>query len=147
MSNIFDLYAQLSSNPRVLGHVKLAQGSSGTASAVPAGAADATPKKSGRPPLITDEEIKVPKNVANVLAGVILGLLATKYLSGKEEMDVQTAITGGGLGGLLGLLGPDFYQTSLKPALSTLLGISGGTGTTSGPSAGEASTKPVGQSS
>lgn len=146
MSNIFDLYAQLSSNPRVLGHVKLAQGSSGTASAVPAGT-DATPKKSDRPPLITDEEIKVPKNVANVLAGVILGLLATKYLSGKEEMDVQTAIAGGGLGGLLGLLGPDFYQTSLKPALSTLLGISGGTGTTRGPSAGEASGNPVGQPS
>ncbi|MEO0133045.1 MAG: hypothetical protein ABIK73_08975 [candidate division WOR-3 bacterium] len=142
MSNIFDLYAQLSSNPRVLGHVKLAQESSGTTSAVPA---DATPRKADRPPLITDEEIKVPKNVANVLAGVILGLLATKYLSGREEMDVQTAIAGGGLGGLLGLLGPDFYQTSLKPALSTLLGI-GGTGTTSGPSAGEAREKPVGRS-
>lgn len=72
---------------------------------------------------ITETEVKVPKNVANVLLGVILGLLATNYMKGREGLDLQSAVMGGGLGGLMGLLAPDIYSTSIKPALKELLGV------------------------
>lgn len=83
----------------------------------------AMPSNAPETKYITETEVKVPKNVANVLLGVILGLLATNYMKGREGLDFQSAVMGGGLGGLMGLLAPDIYATSIKPALKELLGM------------------------